>query len=533
MTLSDMQFAIKKGIASSIVPEAIVGKQGENVFKSKKSTDNRHPKYTPIILAMDALLEGKTKALYGDEETYVEMHLDPTGEAKFAYFSNKTSTVYGNSPTAALLAILLYMTTEDALFSDAEETKGAFETIIESFNIGLKVNKNEYLLLCSCFYFDTKNRKIELDTDDTQIKSLFDQIQQAVRTGNMAEMDLNVPVLPAFKNIKVEKVAHRAKENKDEPADTFMADCKEGKYELGYNWEPVQQEKITDTDMLDRYVMTEPFRKIVKVTHNRLQKVLERLDLGKTGKSAIENDFVNTIFVGKPGTGKTIMAEALSAALGLPLFTVPVTKHSEEDVFSGVTKAIAGGFSFMTTPFLDAFQNGGIVVVEESNLADPGVMQGAIGQALVPPFLMLKDGYEPVYRHPLCVVVLTMNTGTQGSREPNEALVSRAPLTMLMEDPDKGTFLDILKNKGATAKVANNVYKAYTKVLEHLEKNSSEDMMLSVTLRHCIEAVNLVNAGFDIKTALNDTVVATLAIKDIEISKDVRDTVIEPLAITA
>jgi hypothetical protein len=58
-------------------------------------------------------------------------------------------------------------------------------------------------------------------------------------------------------------------------------------------------------------------------------------------------------------------------------------------------------------------------------------------------------------------------------------------------------------------------------------------MMLSVTLRHCIEAVNLVNAGFDIKTALNDTMVATLAIKDIEMSKVVRDTVIEPLALTS
>jgi hypothetical protein len=529
MDLNAMQFSIKKGVASEVSYNAIVGKTGQKAFRSTKATNDRPPVFTPVILAMDNLLLGRTKALYGESRVYVEVSPEAGKLPKYAYYDANTETLSGDSPTTGLLALLLYMITDEFCSSVAEETRQAFENIMETYNSGLSVNRNEYSILCSCFYFDTMDMKIEFNSGDVP----FEQIQQASRTGEMVELDIVVQTTPEFMRIDYERVAHREKVPVDSQPDTFMADCKDGKYELGYNWGTEQQDKITAPDMLDRYILTEPFRKIVKVAHSRLQKVLERLDMGKTGKDAIENDFVNTILVGKPGTGKTVLAEALSSALGLPIYTVPVTKHSEEDVFSGMTKAVAGGFSFMATPFLDAFQNGGIVVVEEFNLADPGVIQGAIGQAIVPPFLMLKDGYEPVYRHPLCIVVLTMNTGTQGSREPNEALVSRAPLTLVMEDPDKKVFTDILKNKGASTKVANNIHEAYMKILAHLEKNASEDMMLSVTLRHCIEAVSLINAGFDIKTALNDTMVATLAIKDIEMSKEVRDTVIEPLAISA
>ena len=56
---------------------------------------------------------------------------------------------------------------------------------------------------------------------------------------------------------------------------------------------------------------------------------------------------------------------------------------------------------------------------------------GALGQAIEKPHILYEDGYREVYRHPMCV---TMNTATQGSREPNEALTNRHPNAFILDD---------------------------------------------------------------------------------------------------
>ena len=88
-----------------------------------------------------------------------------------------------------------------------------------------------------------------------------------------------------------------------------------------------------------------------------------------------------------------------------------------------------GKFTVHDTAFSKAFETGGIVVLEEFNLADPGVLQGAIGQAIEYPFILNKDGWMEVRRHPLCVIIATMNSGTQApeSRTKPSPLGSPSP----------------------------------------------------------------------------------------------------------
>jgi MoxR-like ATPase len=56
------------------------------------------------------------------------------------------------------------------------------------------------------------------------------------------------------------------------------------------------------------------------------------MDGGMTDIAAIAKDYINLFLIGKPGTGKTKTAYALAAALGLPIYTIAMTKNTEEDV---------------------------------------------------------------------------------------------------------------------------------------------------------------------------------------------------------
>ena len=72
-----------------------------------------------------------------------------------------------------------------------------------------------------------------------------------------------------------------------------------------------------------------------------------------------------------PAQGKTTTAEALSATLGLPIYTVKNSKYTEEDTFEGMNKVSGGSFAFKSTPFLEGYKNGGIIVLEEFNPRGP------------------------------------------------------------------------------------------------------------------------------------------------------------------
>ena len=127
-----------------------------------------------------------------------------------------------------------------------------------------------------------------------------------------------------------------------------------------------------------------------------------------TGVEAIENDYINCLMVGRPSTGKTTVANAIAAMTGMPIYTVPFSKNTEEDTVEGKNKVVDGKIGFVETDFLKAYEHGGIIVCEEINLADPGVVMGSIGQAIEKPFILMKDGYIPIRRHPLCVIIGTI-----------------------------------------------------------------------------------------------------------------------------
>ena len=297
------------------------------------------------------------------------------------------------------------------------------------------------------------------------------------------------------------------------------------------DWTEEQKLNIPPESLLDTFIMTNTALSIAKKIKYRMDKCVGRMKKGKTGLDAIGSDYINLLMVGRPSTGKTTIANAVAAMTGMPIYTIPISKNTEEDTIEGKNKVVDGKIDFVETDFLKAYQNGGIVVLEEINLADPGVIMGSLGQAIEKPFIVMKDGYIPVKRHPLCVVIATMNTGTAGSRQLNQALSSRFKSTYVLDDPDKNTFIDILAANGYGKRTCQYVFNAYTKICTYLKdpSQSQEELCDNLTLRGCLGALEAIEEGQNAKEALRNTLIGKIAEVDLEVARAVNDNVINSL----
>lgn len=406
------------------------------------------------------------------------------------------------------------------------ESRSLFKEVMASISGGTPEWKEDLFKLCDAFYYETSIAAPEkyVAVDDLRLE----EIKEAVRTSNFKRIDtLSDYQMMEFTEINLKE---DDKKTTTSPSANMFQKCKDGNFVIDPSyWDMDRRAFIPKLEKLNGFVPNDRFFTMVKMISNAFGKVMKRLDEGLYGVDAIGNDYLNFQMVGRPGTGKSTIADALGATFGLPVRVVANSKHTEEDVFTGMTKVQEGGFSFVETPFLDAFKNGGIILLEEYNLADPGVLMGALGQAIEKPFILFEDGYKEVRRHPLCIIIATMNTGTMGSREPSEAFTSRMPHVFLLDDPKDDDFINILKvSTGANLKDCRMVHSTYKRILDYLTapKVNEEQVALSITLRHCIAALQQMEIGISMEEAISNTIIGTIAIKDIDLARRVQSDVL-------
>ena len=149
---------------------------------------------------------------------------------------------------------------------------------------------------------------------------------------------------------------------------------------------------------------------------------------------------------------------------------------------------------------------------------------GALGQAVEFPFILKENGFEVVRRHPLCIFITTMNTGAVGTKPMSQPFANRFKQSYLLDDPDKETFIQILVNKtGEDKKLCRWVYNAYDAIIKCLKKNDgmvdTESILLSLSMRSCIGAIENIQEGEHPKDAIRDSMIGKIAEQDIEVSK--------------
>lgn len=479
---------------------------------------------------LDYLFSDKDSALYlSDDAAYVEFsRMDEKSSTKCTYHAlvrRDLSISFAEEEVPAKWHLLLTVFARIVLAAGDSETFSRFQTFCKTRDI------EDALAFCDSFYYEGKYYFPEADSIEIKYGdvTVFAEAERAMKSGTFTQKygDYASGFETEFKPFEdftdgEECPFDSEKKTKKEKRNSLWEDIKKGKYILDYPWSPEQQACVTPLSFLDTYVPDKHFYNVFNQVEKRLNLALKRIkDAEPMPCEASKKDAVNIFIVGKPGTGKTYMIFALSAALGIPIRSIPVGKNTEEDTFEGMTKVIDGKLTETRTPFLINGEEGGISVIEEINLASPDVVMGAIGQFVEFPYSIMEQGYKQVKRHPLNVIFGTMNIGTAGSKEVNEALSSRFSQTIVLDDPEEEDFLARLEIEGFDKKISRWVYDRYVDIIETLKSPdyNCEEYCLNVNFRSCLGALQAIEFGSEPKEAIRNTMVGKIAEKDMEIAE--------------
>lgn len=496
-------------------PEATIGMVGDVVASCSKArgllrTGSGAPKLSLASILFDKLLiDYSINVATGDNVVYVQTQDGSQG----CYLPSENLLKWDLPPDELssrqdiiLLPIIAY------IFHKDYPTTECLDIFIEAKKGNSTLS--ELIKFCDSFYyaFAKEQQDIKIETlSSHEVSALF-------RNGLTVPEQLKDLPLPELMIKELKEKTKKAKPKFDEKA--FLKNAQKGKYHIPYEWREDQLDKIETPNFLNQFIPLPKFYSVCRQIKRKMDRVLERIDAGAEGVDAIGNDYINMTFSGNPGTGKTTWAHALSSVFNVPVYTTPIEKRSDEDTFQGMTKVIDGKLTNVMTNFSQAFKYGGIIVLEEINLGDAGALMGVLGQAVEFPFILMKDGYKEIKRHPLCIIISTKNTGTNGSKDMSQALSNRFKYSVIIDDPKKDDFINILVSKGHDKIPSEWVYDAYMKIITYLKspKINAEDIALSLSMRTCLGALDAMADGDNPIEAIENTFLGKISESDLEIA---------------
>ena len=132
----------------------------------------------------------------------------------------------------------------------------------------------------------------------------------------------------------------------------------------------------------------------------------------------------NLLLCGGKATGKNILADNLAWLFRRPVYTVSFHVNTDSSTLIGTDTFTGGEVRLRRGPVAQAAAYGGFCVLDEINMAKNDAV--AVLHAVLD-YRRLIDvpGYEVIPLHPATRFIATMNYGYAGTRELNEALVSR------------------------------------------------------------------------------------------------------------
>ena len=208
----------------------------------------------------------------------------------------------------------------------------------------------------------------------------------------------------------------------------------------------------------------------------------------------------NILLVGSKATGKNVLAENLAWLFQRPMYNVSFHVNTDSSSLIGTDTFRNQEVVFRPGPIYQCAVNGGFGVLDEINMAKNDA--AAVLHATLDYRRMIDvPGYDRIELHDATRFIGTMNYGYAGTRELNEALVSRF-LVIDMPELTEETMTQILKDRFPQLKDEAAAVLVGLFLDLQLKARNSEISTKALDMRGLIGAIRLMQVGIAPQTAL-------------------------------
>ena len=208
----------------------------------------------------------------------------------------------------------------------------------------------------------------------------------------------------------------------------------------------------------------------------------------------------NLLLVGDKSTGKNVLAENLAKLFGRPMWNISFHVSVDASSLIGDDTLKSGSVSFREGPISLASRYGGFAVLDEINMAKNEAM-AVLHSVLYYRRRIDVPGYKLINVHPATRFIATMNYGYEGTRDLNEALLSRFAI-IKMPRISADNLINLIKTHHPDLKetyikdIANFFTDLQDKANAHEISDSAPD------LRGIFDGLDLIREGLEFKEAM-------------------------------
>lgn len=208
----------------------------------------------------------------------------------------------------------------------------------------------------------------------------------------------------------------------------------------------------------------------------------------------------NLLLCGNKATGKNILAENLAWMFRRPVYTASFNANTDSGALIGSDTFTGGEVRLRPGIVSQAAKYGGFCVFDEINMAKNDAV-AVLHSVLDHRRLIDVPGYDVIPMHPATRFIATMNYGYAGTRELNEALVSR--FTVIRMPSLNEERLSMLLRREAPGASDSSLGSCVGLFLDLNEKAVNGEISANaIDLRGLITALRLIENGMGAKDAV-------------------------------
>ena len=208
----------------------------------------------------------------------------------------------------------------------------------------------------------------------------------------------------------------------------------------------------------------------------------------------------NILLTGTKATGKNMLAENLAYVFGRPSWNISFHVNMDSSALIGTDTFQQNEVRLRTGPVYDCAVGGGFGIFDEINMAKNDAVS-VLHATLDYRRILDVPGYEKIELHEATRFIGTMNYGYAGTRELNEALVSRF-LVIEMPALTEDTLVRILNSLFPTLKKEGLKQVCGLFIDLQTKANNNEISTKPLDLRGLIGALRTVQAGLSPRLAI-------------------------------